>query len=259
MLAGNTRSGLPPLDQIIERDGYNSHDYWLVFNECEHQGQCNASPPEAAQFFHDRVVDLLYTQGGDPNAKIIIGGVNAHSCGILWLKNFVDYYRVTYGELPYVGWHFHIYPEVGPGGWPGNCNGSWGFFDYEFQSVDTAFALWQEHANNALAFVQEYGRPEDEVWFTEIGCLNYGFHQIQAPACQAEGFMQDYAGRMMNWLNTDGRWVTRYAWFTNWDAKYWRATHLIWEAPPGEQWTYSSLGYWFANVVPSAAVPVPWP
>lgn len=259
MLVGTTRATLPPLELVIERDGYNDHNYWLVFNECEHQHQCNTGPAEAAQFFHDKVVDLLFTQGGDPDADIIVGGVNAHPCGILWLKNFVDYYRTNYGELPRAGWHFHIYPEVAPSRWPDSCDGGWAFYDYDFQNVDTAFNRWREHANNALAFVQEYGRPDDEIWFTEMGCLNYGFHQIQAPACQAEGFVQNYAARMMNWLNTDGRWVTRYAWYTNWDTQYWRRTHLIWEAPPGQQWTYSSLGYWYAHVVPSAAVPPPWP
>jgi hypothetical protein len=259
MLVGSPRNALPSLEQMILRDGNNPHNYWLVFNECEHNAQCNTSPAEAARFYHDQVVDLLFVQGGDPDADIIIGGVNAHPCGILWLKNFMDYYRVTYGPLPYTGFHFHLYPEIAPSGWPNNCNGNWSFNDLLFPDADTAFNLWREHANNALAFVQEYGEPDDEIWFTEMGCLNYGYHQVQAPVCQAEGFMQGYASRIMNWLNNEGRWVTRYAWYTDWDAGYWRVTHLIWEAPQDEQWTYSSLGYWYSQIVPAAAVSLPWP
>lgn len=255
MLAGSPRSNLPSVGQIQLLDSYNSHNYWIVFNECEHQFQCNTSPAEAAQFFHDKVVDLLFTQGGDPDADIIIGGVNAHPCGILWLKNFVDYYQVTYGPLPYTGWHFHLYPEMRPSGWPNSCDGGWSFDDTLMPNVDAAFNLWRDHAANALAFVQEYGQPGDEIWFTEMGCLNYGFHQVQAPVCQAEGFMQDYASRILGWLNTDGRWVTRYAWFTNWTTRYFEVTYLIAEVPNDQPWKYSSLGYWYAQIVPAAALP----
>jgi hypothetical protein len=256
MLISNPRNELPAVELVRERDVQTEHNYWLVFNECEHQLQCNTSPAEAAQYYHDRVVDLVFTQGGDADADLIIGGVNAHPCGIVWLKNFVDYYRVTYGELPYSGWHFHLYPEIVPGGWPQNCNGNWGFNDWLFPDAETAFNLWREHALNALAFVQEYGRPDDEVWFTEMGCLNYGDHQVQGPVCQGEGFMEDYAGRILGWLNGEGRWVTRYAWYTNWDSRYWRVTHLIADAPSGEQWQYSSLGYWYSQIEPAAAVPL---
>ncbi len=259
MLAGGPRNGLPTFEQVSEGDANNAHNYWLVFNECEHQGQCNSSPAEAARFFHDEVVDLLYTQGADADAELIIGGGNAHPCGILWLKNFVDYYRVTYGALPVAGWHFHIYPEMHPSRWPDSCEGSWGFNDLLFPSPEAAFNLWREHAYNALAFVQEYGQPGDEIWFTEIGCLNNGFHQVQAPVCQADGFVQAYSNLILNWLNGEGRWVTRYAWYTNWDATYWITTHLIADAPPGERWTYTSLGYWYSQIIPASAVPLPSP
>ncbi|MFZ0547338.1 MAG: glycosyl hydrolase [Candidatus Promineifilaceae bacterium] len=259
MLVGSPRNGLPSLELVKERDAQTDHNYWLVFNECEHQLQCNTSPAEAARFFRDEIVDLMFTQGGDPDADLIIGGVNANPCGILWLKNFVDYYRQTYGPLPHAGWHFHLYPEIAPATWPGSCDGSWIYNDRLFPNVDEAFNLWREQANNTLAFVQEYGEPDDEIWFTEIGCLNYGGHQVQGAICQADGFMQDYAGRILGWLNGEGRWVTRYAWFTNWDAKYWAVTHLIADAPIGEQWQYSSLGYWYSHIEPAAAVPLPWP
>jgi hypothetical protein len=257
MFAGSLRSNYPDLEQIKLSDSYNNHNYWLLLNECEHQGQCNVSPPVAARFVHDVVFDLLFTQGGDPDADIIIGGVNAHPCGILWLKNFVDYYRLTYGPLPVVGWHFHLYPEMAPGGWPNSCNGTWGFNDWLFPDAETAFNLWREHANNALAFVQEYGEADDEIWFTEMGCLNNGNHQVAGPVCQAEGFMEGYAGRILGWLNSEGRWVTRYAWYTNWDHNYWRSTHLIADAPSYQQFTYSSLGYWYSQIVPAAAVELP--
>jgi hypothetical protein len=257
MLVGNPRSGLPPFEQIVERDGWSTHNYWLVFNECEHQGQCNTSPQEAARFFHDEVVELLFVQGADADADLIVGGVNAHPCGIQWLVGFVTFYEDNYGPMPRAGWHFHLYPEIQAGGWPNNCNGDWGFNDWLFPDVESAFGLWREHANNALEFVQQYGRPEDEVWFTEMGCLNYGYHQEQRPVCQADGFMQAYSARILEWLNGDGRWVTRYAWYTNWDTKYWQVTRLIAEAEVGMPWQYSSLGWWYKEIVPAAAVRLP--
>ncbi|MCI0398092.1 MAG: glycosyl hydrolase [Chloroflexi bacterium] len=256
MLVGGPRNGLPDWATIAEYDARNPHNYWLVFNECEHQGQCNSPPQEVARFYHDQVVELLYNQAADPDAELIIGGVNAHPCGIAWLEEFVTYYEATYGPIPRAGWHFHLYPEIQPVGAPAGCQGPWEYRDYLFPDPATAFALWQEQANNTLAFVQHYGRPEDQIWFTEMGCLNLGFHQEQRPVCQAEGFMAGYVPRILAWLNGDGRWVTRYAWFTNWTPGGSSVTRL-WAAD--RPWQYSSLGWFYAQVTPAAAVPLPWP
>jgi hypothetical protein len=251
MLTSRPSNGLPERSIIEDMDQRASHNYWLVFNECDHVDQCNASPQEAAAFYHDVVVETLYNQGADSDAELIVGGVSAHPCGIQWLADFVNTYEANYGELPRAGWHFHNYPEMRPSAWPGGCNNSWAYDDGLFPDPEAAADLWIEHANNALAFVQEYGRPEDEIWFTEIGCLNYGFHQEQRPVCQADGFIQDYASRILAWLNNQGRWVTRYAWYTNWDIRYWEITHLLSEAGP--IWQYSPLGYYYAQVTPAAS------
>ncbi len=260
MVAGGPRSGIPTLEELQESDSRTPHDYWLALNECEHQNQCNSSPQAAANFYHN-VVDRLYAQGGDPNARLIVGGVNAHPCGIKWLREFVTYYEDTYGPLPHAGWHFHLYPELRPAD-PVNCTGNWIFDDTLFPTPQAAFDLWQQHANNALEFVQTYGHPNDEVWFTEMGCLNYGFHQVQAPVCQADGFMAVYVPLIMGWLNGDGRWVTRYAWYTDWSTAYFEVTMLLAE-PFAPDYTgplsLTEVGQFYANLDAAAALPLPWP
>jgi hypothetical protein len=256
MLTGGPINGLPDHDIIVEMDNRQPNNLWLVFNECENHLQCNTTPQEAARFYHDQVVEVLYNQGADADAELIVGGVNAHVCGIAWLEQFVTAYEAAYGPLPRAGWHFHVYPEMHPNGWPGaGCAGTWDFDDTLFPDPSTAFALWREHAHNALAFVQQYGRPGDEIWFTEMGCLNYGNHQEQRPVCQAEGFIDTYAKAILAWLNSEGRWVTRYAWYTNWDYKYWQVTKLL--ASVEEPWQFSSLGWYYRQIAPAAAVPLP--
>lgn len=258
MISSRPSNGVPSVADVQLADSRTSHNYWLVFNECEHQGQCNTSPQTAADFFHNEVIDVLYTQGGDPDAKLIVGGVNAHQCGIRWLTDFITYYEANYGPLPHVGWHFHIYPEIEPP----VCGGNWRFNDTLFPTPQAAFALWLEHANNALEFVQTYGEPTDEVWFTEIGCLNYGDHQVNGPICQAEGFMPTYASLILNWLNGEGRWVTRYAWYTDWTNKYYKVTMLLSDVYPPDYTgplPLSALGQFYANIDAAASIPLPWP
>jgi hypothetical protein len=252
MLTGSPSNGVPAYDTIVEMDSRAEHNYWLIFNECEQHWQCNSSPEDAARFYHDQVVSIIYGEGADADARLIVGGVNSHECGIQWLVEFVTYYESNYGELPRAGWHFHVYPEVKPNTWPSNCSGQWDFDDTLFGSPDEAFNLWSGHAFNALAFVQQYGRPEDEIWFTEIGCLNHGYHQIQGPVCQAPGFVESYAPRILSWLNNEGRWVTRYAWYTNWDTNYWSATKLF--SSIDGPWQYSSLGWFFSQILPASSV-----
>lgn len=257
MLTGSPSNGMPENETIAVMDGRAEHDYWLVFNECEQHWQCDTSPQEAAIFYHDVVVETMYGQGADPDARLIVGGVNAHECGIQWLSEFLIYYEANYGQLPRAGWHFHIYPEILPNTWPQNCSGQWHFDDTLFYNPDEAFNLWTDRVAGVLAFAQQYGRVEDEIWITEMGCLNHGFHQEQRQVCQEKGFMAAYAPKILSWLNNEGRWVTRYAWYTNWDTKYWNATKLFSsiEGP----WKYSSLGWFFSQVIPASSSSLPIP
>lgn len=261
MISGSPRETLPSVADIQLADQRTTHDYWLAFNECEHQNQCNSSPQSAADYYHNQVIDLLYNQGGDPNARLIVGGVNAHPCGIKWLTDFVNYYQNTYGPLPHTGWHFHIYPELRPQD-PNGCTGSWIFDDTLFPNPQAAFDLWKQHAYNALNFVQTYGNQTDEIWFTEMGCLNYGGHQVEGPICQAEGFILTYAQSIVGWLNGEGRWVTRYAWYTDWTNAYFKVTMLLSEAyPPNHTGALplTPLGQYYSGVTPASAVSLPWP
>lgn len=74
--------------------------YWLVLNECENETQCNMTPQQAADFYRNLVIAMSDI---DPDARLIVGGVNASPCGVLWLKNFVVYYEDNYGEVPRAG------------------------------------------------------------------------------------------------------------------------------------------------------------
>ncbi len=255
MLTGGPSSGLPSVETIIDMDERADHDYWLVFNECEQHWQCDATPQEAADFFHDEIVTTMYEQGADSDAKLIVGGINAHACGILWLTEFLTYYEDNFGTLPRAGWHFHIYPEIEPNTWPNNCSGQWDFNDNLFISPEAAFNLWLDRMEGVLAFIQQYGTVEDEIWITEMGCLNHGYHQAQSPVCQRSEFMITYAPKILEWLNNEGRWVTRYAWFTNWDDNYWDATKLF--SSIDGPWTYSSLGWFYTQIQPASGVSIP--
>ncbi|MEI2608312.1 MAG: glycosyl hydrolase [Candidatus Promineifilaceae bacterium] len=261
MLTGGPRDAVPTVATLQMSDNSTNHNYWLVFNECEHQFQCNSSPQNAADFLHNQILPVVYDQGGDPDAKLIIGGVNTHPCGIKWLTDFVVYYEATYGPLPHAGWHFHMYPEIRQAN-PTACTGDWVFDDNLFPNPNAAFELWRQYAYNALTFVQTYGEQTDEIWFTEMGCLNYGFHQIQEEVCQGEGFLSTYAPLILGWLNGEGRWVTRYAWYTDWTTAYYKITALLANTfPPGHTgpMDLTDLGQFYANVDAAAAVPLPWP
>ncbi|MGB3714124.1 MAG: glycosyl hydrolase [Candidatus Promineifilaceae bacterium] len=257
MLTGGPSNGIPSIETIADMDGRADHDYWLVFNECEQHWQCDTSPQDAAIFYHDVVVETMYGQGVDPDAKLIVGEVNSHTCGIQWLSEFVTHYEANYGPMPRAGWHFHIYPEIEPNTWPQNCSGQWDFDDTLYHSPDEAFNLWTDRAAGVLAFAQQYSRVEDEIWITEMGCLNYGFHQEQRPVCQEGRFIAAYVPKILSWLNNEGRWVTRYAWYTNWDTKFGNATKLF--SSVEGPWKYSSLGWFFSQVIPASSSSLPIP
>jgi hypothetical protein len=256
-----------------------AHDYWLVFNECEHNAQCDASPEDAADFYYNEVVRTISEWGGDPNAQLIIGGVNAHPCGLSWLTRFVQSYEERYGPLPHAGWHFHIYPEVAPSGWPNSCEGDWVWQLDLFRTPTPTgtpqaplWPHWKQHTRNVLGFVWTFGEPDDEVWITEIGCLrNYWGEGTPTAACEIPGSMYHYTASMTEWLNNEGRWVNRYAWYTDWDTnQIWEQTRLFAvtrtpDPPPTPVPTppttanLSALGRFYSQVTPAAPIPLPWP
>lgn len=253
------------------------HDYWLVFNECENAGQCDAAPEEAADFYHNEIVRTVIEWGGDPNAQLIVGGVNAHQCGIAWLERFVQSYEKRYGPLPRAGWHFHIYPEVAPAEWYEfrRCEGNWSYRDQPFLTPTptgvpeaSLWPLWQDHAENMKFFLWRYGTPDDEIWLTETGCLRS--MQTHTPACELPGSMYLYTSRITEWLNNEGRWVNRYAWYTEWDLANWEQTKLYdvtrtptptpdqWLNSVGESPNLAALGVYYTQVTPAAPVTLAW-
>lgn len=283
MIAWDTwQKWVPSISQIQTSAARTPHNYWLVFNECEHQFQCNTSPSIAADFYFNQLVPTIFDQsvpggeiGADPNAALIVGGVNAHPCGIKWLSEFVEAYREitkqALGETldpPRAGWHFHIYPEIYPDGWNfenNDCSGNWDAWDsaegtaHAWRLAD--FNEWQSDAMNILNFVWKYGSPDDEIWITEMGCLP-GFEGSDAYSayCPNETFMAGYVSNITSWLNNEGRWVTRYAWYTDWDAvaphDY---TELYETPPPTPNPKLSDLGIYYSHVTPSSITEIPWP
>lgn len=275
-----------PVQTVQAVASQTPHEYWLVFNECESIYQCATAPDLAAQSYGQYVEDFLTAVEGGPYAKVIIGGVNAHECGILWAINFLKSFRDIYGRDPlYIaGWHFHLYPDVTPHEWRVNgvsCApednppgagwpfGAWDYDDKRVETVEKAWTAWQEDVWNIYSFMQEYGQPEQEIWITEMGCLNAGYHQLQQPACQSDGFMYEYVSRITGWLNSPaGRWIDRYAWYTDRNlvgmglSYTWLYAQSAYTptptVPPGNPtptpgYLYSALGNYYARVTPAPA------
>jgi hypothetical protein len=267
----------PDMGTVAAISAQTPHNYWLIFNECEHQLQCDTSFDLAAVWYHDELVSFL--ESVDPNAKLIVGGVNAHECGIYWLKQFMDHYKSTYNEYPpYIaGWHFHLYPDIVPVDWMKKgiegCESDWDYNDLRVRTVDDAWAAWQTDVSNILPFVTQYGDiTEDEIWITEMGCLNGGFNrptpEPQEPICGKVGYMYDYTRRITNWLNTTGRWVDRYAWYTDIFGYWYQGYTKLYAIPPTPSPTpggpplptrtpgtpdFSALGNFYGGVTPAAA------
>lgn len=257
----------PSIQQIQTMATRTPHNYWLVFNECENNHQCDIPPEVAADFYYEEIVQTMFsppigTLGADPDAQLIIGGINASPCGILWLTQFVQHYRANHGnDLYNAGWHFHIYPEVVPETWPdpddpigeNGCNtwdapppgnGWWG------RPKRLSFENWLNDAIGMRTFVYMYGGPDDEIWITEMGCL--------IADCAQVGFMDGYVGTLTSWLNNEGRWVDRYAWYTDWDEGSWYYTKLYANTTPVPE-NRAALGNYYAQIEPAAHEPLPWP
>jgi hypothetical protein len=114
---------------------------------------------------------------------------------------------------------------------------------------------------NILTFVWKYGRPDDEIWITEMGCLpGFEISGVYSQYCPNEIFMADYIANITGWLNSEGRWVDRYAWYTDWDASFpWDYTELYEVPPPTPNPRLSNLGSFYSQVHPSSSTELPWP
>jgi hypothetical protein len=163
---------------------------------------------------------------------------------------------VQYGEdPPRAGWHFHIYPELQPGdGW---------------QPGDVCPEIWEEvvaipgrtdlnHFMTEIQRIQQwlamYGSPDDEIWITEMGCLLPGAGEgCPTPSKNGVDTMAEYIGAVTHYLNGDGRWITRYAWYTEkQQSGLWPATWLM------EDLTipiFTEAGEYYAQITPSAYEP----
>lgn len=238
---------LPSITTVQSIDIKTNHDYWVVFNECDNVFQCNKLPEIQAQFYHDQVLPLISDQGGDPNAKLIIGGVGAQPCGLNWLSRFVDAYRSLYHQdPPRAGWHFHIYPDL---------------IAYEDgvpltpeQPCPAVFSLGPSNRPISVTYYIEdaerirhwwslYGSPNDEIWITETGCLDYN----NCPDTSTT----DYIAAITAYLNDQGRWINRYAWYTDKDSSF-PDTWLMSNSVSG---TLTAIGTYYSQVKPSAHVP----
>lgn len=51
---------IPTHANLVEWDSDTPHNYWLVFNECEHNWQCDSTPQEVAIFYHDEILRQVY-------------------------------------------------------------------------------------------------------------------------------------------------------------------------------------------------------
>lgn len=275
LVAGNLSA---PLDPITLQGYYNNsggHHYWLVFNECENNYQCNTTPLQAATFFKEEVIEAI--SAIDPAPKFIVGGVNAHACGVRWLKDFVIEYTIRYDEPPPVaGWHFHLYPNVYPKDWQPsdvNClysptefeNGA-NYHGWDWWGADSDGSLhnwrlldWERDMINIYNFIYTYSQADHEVWITEMGCIGTALWYPPAPTpgpvyCGANDFLNNYVAGITNWLNTEGRWVTRYAWYGDYDGTHIDSSMLRSGNPPAD-WT--SLGLYYARVTPQSIQPLP--
>lgn len=223
-----------------------NHHYWLVFNECEHQEQCAATPEEAARYYHD--VLLPFINGLDPAARLIIGGSNAGECGLAWMAEFVEFYEAEYQEeIPRAGWSFHPYPEI----WAGSdCTHPWQWDWARSSSLVDLWDAWQAQARGVKAFVLTYGREGDEIWFSELGCLS-------PPPSVCHSDSANLARLIVEWLNGEGLWVDRATWYSDHDNNWWWFTHLYEEHANGDEGdVLTAVGEIWLNAELSPSIPL---
>lgn len=222
----------------------NDHDYWLVYNECEALAQCGATPEEAARFYHD--VLIPWVEVNDPAARLIVGGGNAGECGMEWLEQFFIFYRTTYGEdVPRAGLQFHLYPDI----WAGyQCEKTWEWSIHILMDVDSLWRQWLADAERIKRFMLVYGREGDEVWISEFSCL------APYPACKEDTPV--LASRALAWFDGDGRWVTRYSWFSDFSTHWWVWSNLYAIDPKVNESQFTAVGNIYLNHTPSPSVPL---
>lgn len=256
---------MPNLTAVMSIDSNTpDHDYWLVYSECETQGSCDRAATLQADYYHNNVLPLVYDncpgcQGGDPNAKLIVGGTTTHPCGFDWMGHFVEHYRNQYGEVPRAGWHFHIYPGLEPNipgpdvwDWSDGCTNLIPWQPFATHGV-TDFSNFMIEIQRIKQWLAVYGSPKDEVWITEIGCLL----NSEAECLPSNNdTMAEYIGAITHYLNSDeGRWITRYAWFTEQQQDgLWPATWLIEDLTVPTP-VFTDAGDYYAQITPSAYEP----
>lgn len=220
LVHGHGGNRMPAPDVLHSIVTKKNHKYWLVFNECEQAAQCNKTPQEQAAFYHDVIVPTMFgdgtTPGADPEAKLIIGGSDSHQCGLEWLTRFLEHYRATYGEdPPRAGWHFHIYPEVRPDTWsPGDAcpQQPWGTWGEPYADI----THYRASAARIAKWISDSQLPaNDEIWISETGCLAAD----QCPTRAIHADLPAYTQAILEFYNTDGRWIDRFAWYTDYTTK----------------------------------------
>jgi hypothetical protein len=105
-----------------------------------------------------------------------------------------------------------------------------------------------------------------------MGCHSY--HTSYPDTClsnsQTQTFMHDYTRQILEWLNNEGRWVDRYAWYIDWGSKDPYYTQLYHFTPtpalidversgiatptptPTLRWNPSTLGRYSGRITPAA-------
>jgi hypothetical protein len=117
---------------------------WLLCNEPDLVGGDNLLPQEALTITHEIVLEIMTA---DPTARLVVGGTShLHP---EWLPEFVSLYEQEYGELPFDGYHFHIYPVM------------MGCYCYDPESC---FAVTVDYVNGMKASL-----PGGEWWLSEFG------------------------------------------------------------------------------------------
>jgi len=192
---------LPPAETMLTwmAEAGNWQRWLIVFNECEEQVQCNASPEVAAQAL--RVIEGKYKAS---DIRLIVGGSIMWSGGYQWMVAMVESYRARYGEYPQpAGWHFHVYAGT------------------NHPTPQSMYAAAVAQVENVRRFVARYGNDGQQVWLTEFGCL-------WAEVCTPD-YVREYMRLMLSCLDTIGcgAFFDRVFWFTTETGKEWAHTSLL--------------------------------
>lgn len=187
--------------------------YRLVYNECNLAGSlsCGGSgpyePEKVADDYMDRVRPLI--QQVDPNGRFILGGATADKCGIAWMTRFADHLQARWqaqGGVPgswppeVAGWQFNMWPLI---------NYDWRTGGPCTERSDTTQNDWRNQMADMAAFKRTYG---GEIWIKE-----WALHSSTANQAAYMHAVLSYV------YSRQGAWLTRWAWFTNYDdfGRHW--------------------------------------